>query len=205
MKIAQDLQEFYLVFNDAIGEKEYQNLFTFNFQDLIQSRDDLDVLSKRIEPNNHIPLNIRDLDNLGDCFKRFQEPEIVDGYQSTKHKKEITILKKMVLESGPEVFAVVLKRMVLNYQTWKKEVLSTSIKFEEDYKVEMEDGSKTPYKLYSILCFDEKYDGYYPVCYLGSKWYKYKNEKVEEVNDISKFYTKAYLLFYQKVVQVTSS
>ena len=184
---------------------EIWNIFYAVHISEISRKDNGKILSRKPEAYFMIDLPIpsdKKLPSLIDCFNHYVKEEVIENYNDEINKEIVTINKKILFWSFPNILAICLKRF--NYRFQKNKILVTFPINELDlspyvigYKKE-----KYKYELYAVCNHTRGVMGGHYTSYVknaNGKWYHYNDTFVSEVPTPDSIISpKAYVLFYRK-------
>lgn len=151
-----------------------------------------------IPPNNKQP-------SLIDCFEYYIDGEIIENYNDEETNERVSIKKRILFWSFPNILAIDLKRF--NGRAQKNQIYVTFPLDELDLSNYIIGYKKETYKyeLYGVCNHSGSTMGGHYTSYVknaNGKWYHYNDTSVSEVGlNESIISPKAYVLFYRKINQ----
>ena len=149
-----------------------------------------------IPPNNKSP-------SLKDCFDHYVGGEIIENYTDEDTKEKISIKKRILFWSFPNILAIDLKRFNNRFQknqihiTFPLDDLDLS-EYIIGYKKE-----KYKYELFGVCNHSGGVMGGHYTAYVknaNGKWYHFNDTSVSEIGTNESIISpKAYVLFYRKI------
>ena len=184
---------------------EIWNIFYAVHISEISRNDNGKILSTKPESYFMIDLPIPSDDktpSLIDCFNNYVKEEIIENYNDETNNEMVTIKKKILFWSFPNILAISLKRF--NHRFQKNKIFITFPIDELDLSSYVIGYKKNDFKyeLYAVCNHMGGVLGGHYTSYVknaNGKWYHYNDTIVTEVTTIDSIISpKAYLLFYRK-------
>ena len=185
---------------------EIWNLFYGVNVSEIKRVDNNKILSQRPEPFFMVDLPLPP-DNksptLIDCFNNYVEEEIIENYLDEESKETVSIKKKILFWSFPNILAIDLKRFNNRFQ--KNNIYVSFPLNELDLSPYVIGYKKDSYKyeLYGVCNHSGGVLGGHYTSYVknaNGKWYHFNDTSVSEVGIKESIISpKAYVLFYRKI------
>ncbi|XP_015785624.1 probable ubiquitin carboxyl-terminal hydrolase 16 [Tetranychus urticae] len=150
-------------------------------------------------------LDIKEINNLEDAFRKFTQPEILsndNAYKCPNCKKKVMATKRFTVYKPPNVATIQFKRFDYNRIYGGK--ITKKIAYPETFNIRpfMSDSKGSPilYKLNAVLVHlgSTSNSGHY-YCYIKSSnglWYLMDDDRVIKVNINQVLDQQAYILFY---------
>ena len=187
---------------------EVWNLFYAVHVSVISRPDTNAVLSSTPEPYFMIDLPIppdNKSPSLLDCFNHYCKGEMIENYKDETTNEMVSVEKKLVFWSFPNILAIDLKRF--NHMNLQKNNVLISFPIDEldltDYVIGYKK-SNYKYELYGVCNHSGVVNGGHYTSYVknaNGKWYHYNDTSVAEVSHIESIISaKAYVLFYRKKI-----
>lgn len=184
---------------------EIWNLFYGVHVSELSRIDNVKILSQTPEPYFMVDLPIPS-DNksptLIDCFNHYVEGETIENYKDEETNESVTIKKKILFWSFPNILAIDLKRFNNRFQ--KNQIYINFPLDDLDLSTYVIGYKKETYKyeLYGVCNHSGGVMGGHYTSYVknaNGKWYHYNDTSVSEVvSPESIISPKAYVLFYRK-------
>lgn len=150
-----------------------------------------------IPPNNKSP-------SLTDCFNHYVNGEIIENYKDEETNEVVSIKKRILFWTFPNILAIDLKRF---NNTGQKNQIHITFPIEELDLSEYVVGYKKntyKYELYGVCNHSGGVNGGHYTSYVknaNGKWYHYNDTSVSQVGVIESIISpKAYILFYKKKI-----
>jgi ubiquitin carboxyl-terminal hydrolase 8 len=185
---------------------EFWNVFYGVHVSEIKRTDNNTIISQTPEPFFMVDLPIPSNNkspSLIDCFNCYVEGEIIEDYLDESTKETISIHKKILFWSFPNILAIDLKRFNNRFQknqihvTFPIDYLDLS-PYVIGYKKE-----SYKYELYGVCNHSGGVMGGHYTAFVknaNGKWYHFNDTNVSEVNSPESIISpKAYVLFYRKI------
>lgn len=146
--------------------------------------------------------------DLTDCFKKFIEPEIMDGddmYACEKCKDKRQATKQISIWRTPKILIVLLKRFRTHGQHAAKINDMVTYPFKLDltqFCTSFDSMNKSQYNLFSVCNHQGATGGghYFAYCKdTDGKWRQYNDSSVSEISEERVITKDAYCLFYERV------
>jgi ubiquitin C-terminal hydrolase len=191
----------------ALYSKNYSSIIkNFYAMESVQLLNDKnEIINENYEPFSIIYLNIPTQEiTLAECFDKYCEPERICGENALlneKTNKKEEVIKKVSFWSLPEILIISLNRYTSDLN--KNNIL---VKF--PYSLSLKKYVSGPnkltyvYKLYAVCNHSGGYGGGHYTSYIkcNNKWYLFNDTIVKLVAENEIVTTKAYCLFYKKVL-----
>jgi ubiquitin carboxyl-terminal hydrolase 8 len=160
------------------------------------------IINLPIPPNNKKP-------SLIDCFNYYVDGEIINDFKDEDTNEKVTIKKRIIFWSFPNILTIDLKRF--NNKSQKNQIYLNFPLDELDLSEYVIGYKKHIYKyeLYGVCNHSGSTSGGHYTCYVknaNDKWYHFNDTSVSEVGIIDSIISsKAYLLFYRKKCKNTNN
>ena len=163
---------------------------------------------ERFEPINCLPLPIpeqEDFPNIHHCLSQLKHPEDLLYYNCQSCESATNAIKILELSTSPDIFVFQFKRFEVFSNSKNQTLIQfpiTGLNISEHILEESENSETAVYDLTGVIQHighSIKGGHYISLCkHSTGKWYKFDDDRVNEISDIEIVNHNAYILIYVK-------
>ncbi|MCQ2815956.1 MAG: hypothetical protein MJ252_01700 [archaeon] len=166
----KDAQEFLSIFFDRIENATKQTKYKYLIQSIFGGKNcsqikclDCNKISNRFEDLLFLSLQVKNMKNLNESLLKQIAEERIEGYECEGCKKKVTISKRNILSSLPNVLIIHLQRIFYNFEYDHNEKINSYLEFPRHLNLK-------PFTLEEISNKEEENDDIY---YRSDAYYNY--------------------------------